>query len=201
MTAARRGATPAMAPGQDGLLTPQLLVLEGGLGLPGLVRWVTAFTNGPADASLLHRAFFHAYIGPQGQPGPVEWRLESQGLGLAPPPPTRILQAEALSLGAALDAAVAAATRLATSAGQAAALGPAFVQLHHQPGLPRVWGCAGLVAAPGGPANRFCFLRERLGGPAPRFDGTLDCEAGPPRHWHAATLAEAAEQGRAMMLG
>jgi len=143
MTAARRGATPAMAPGQDGLLTPQLLVLEGGLGLPGLVRWVTAFTTGPADASLLHRAFFHAYIGPQGQPGPVEWRLESQGLGLAPPPPTRILQAEALSLGAALDAAVAAATRLATSAGQAAALGPAFVQCTTSP------DCLGSGAAPG----------------------------------------------------
>jgi len=189
------------------MLAPQLLVVEGGIGLPGPVRWVAGFTSGPDAAPMLHRATLSTRIDARRRPGAVEWRLESQALGLAGTAPARIVQGEACSLSIALDAAVAAAGRV--PGGPSLPLGPAFVLLRDEPGLPRVWGCAGLMAMPGpmpGVLGRACFIRERLNGPRPRFEGMLEGEAvrrGPPLlwRWTAATLAEAAEQGRQALLG
>lgn len=193
---------PALA-----MLAPQLLVVEGGVGLPGPVRWVAGFTSGPDAAPMLHRASLRTEIDARRRPGAVEWRLESQALGLASNAPVRIVQGESCSLSIALEAAVAAAGRV--PGGEPLPLGPAFVMLRDEPGLPRVWGCAGLMATPGpvpGVLGRVCFIRERLGGPLPRFDGTLEGEAqrrAAPLlwHWSAATLAEAAELGRRALLG
>ena len=189
------------------MLAPQLLVVDGGVGLPGPVRWVTGFITGPDTAPMLHRASLQAEIDTRRRLGPVEWRLESQALNLAGTAPARIVQGEACSLNIALEAAVAAAGR--APGGASVLLGPAFVLLREEPGLPRVWGCAGLLATPGplpGVLGRVCFIRERLGGPRPRFEGLLEGEAlrrGAPLlwRWSAATMAEAAEQGRQALLG
>jgi hypothetical protein len=193
---------PALA-----MLAPQLLVAEGSVGLPGPVRWVAGFTTGPDTAPMLQRVSLQAEIDARRRPGPVEWRLESQELRLAGTAPARIVQGEAHSLSIALEAAVAAAGR--TPGSESLPLGPAFVLLQKEPGLPRVWGCAGLLAMPGplpGVLGRVCFIRERLGGPHPGFEGMLEGEAlrrGAPLlwRWSAATLAEAAEQGRQALLG
>lgn len=195
-------AAPALV-----MLAPQLLVLEGGVGMPGPVRWVSGFTTGPEEALVLHRATLRAEIDARRRPGPVEWRLESQALGLAGTPPLRIVQGETHSLSVALEAAVAAAGR--APGDDALPIGPAFVLLREEPGQPRIWGAAGLLATPGplpGVLGRTCFLRERLGGVTPCFEGMLEGETGrrgPPLlwRWSAATLAEAAEQGRQALLG
>ncbi len=189
------------------MLAPQLLVVEGGVGLPGPVGWVTGFTTGPDTAPTLHRASLHAEIDARRQLGPVEWRLESQTLGLAGTAPARIVHGEACSLSIALEAAVSAAGRVPGAGPQP--IGPAFVLLRDEPGAPRVWGCAGLLAKPGpvpGMLGRVCFIRERLDGARARFEGLLEGEPdghGAPLlwHWSAATLAEAAEQGRQALLG
>jgi hypothetical protein len=174
-------------------------------------------TTAPAcpDATLglsrLHRCRFTIAPDAGNQSGVVEWRLESQPLGIALNGTARLVQGEAQSLQSAHQAAVAAALRWHRQATPFArlSLGPAFMAIPVLPGQPRIWGCAAAIVPGATPPlpdvlGRLCFIRERTGA-QPRFLCTLEQESGGTwrflEHWVCDSLPDAAESGCSALLG
>jgi hypothetical protein len=199
-------------------LTPQLLLAEGCLDLPGPAFWITSFTTGEVSGNpvyppsqYLHRCSFSAEVTRRRCVGTVSWRAESQAHGNASTQPVRVIVGEACNLRLAREAAVAAALRSHDLRRDAPVIGPAFVLLTHQTHQPRVWGCAGLIepavdARRQGNRVRICFIRERLRLAGPQFLCTLEEQLDNENarllgHWSCSSLPDAAESGCDALLG
>jgi hypothetical protein len=188
-------------------VAPQPLPVEGGLGMPGRARWITAFTTAAPGwlaeqwgASHLHRAQFWTEIDEKGTGGAIQWRLESQPTGIASSGPTRIVEGEAQTLDLALGTAFGAACRDAALMAPHQPFTPAFIAMPGPAGAPRIWGTAALFmgreaeAARRGPFGQTCFIREFLAPEGSVFSCVL--ESGDPdmphrRRWDAPDLTTA----------
>jgi hypothetical protein len=203
-------------------IAPQLLQVEDAAAPPGTVCWVTAFTSSvvgwPKDrlgATHLHRCHFRSRVDRWQQVGPVEWRIESQPLGLTWPPVLRVVQGEAETLQAALKAASTASQSQPDRHDDThfnVLIGPAFVALKSESGLPRVWGCAAFTIDIRQPAiqpwshSQICFIRERRDAPGTRFACSLEIEhclesSSQVKHWMSDSLSEAVESCGSAMRG
>lgn len=205
--------------GVTGLLryvAPRLLRTEGDLRLPGPMAWITAFTTAAATQNArtsgvtLHRCGFAAIVDGRQECSDVQWRLESQPLGMTGHEAGRMVQGEARTLEVARHAALSAAMRPHHIGHQPAevVLGPAFAAMPRPSGHPRIWGCAAVVApatdiAGQDAAHHLCFIREQ-GGISPRFICTLEEEGDTSSpllsRWFCDSVSEAAESGCRVLL-